>query len=538
MSMLQQSFKVKLVVGGILLTAIPLLIISVIVFYQNNQMMKTVTDESVKAAKIDLDHTVQNLYAMCLMLPAGGDAAAVKNLKDYMKTIKIGTTGYVYVLDSKGNYIVSMEGKRDGENIWQAKDSDGNFFVQEIIRKATALKPGAIGELRYPWKNQGDKEARMKIARLVHYKPLDWVIGAGSYEDEILATAHNLEAIGKKNSMVILGIQLSILLLAIVFCYLAARYMSGKLNVISNRLKQAASQLITASSQVSEASQHLAEGASEQAAGLENTSESLSEMANMSTDVAKLTAGADHLMKQNIEKSGQSLKSLVEMTQGMRQIEDDASEMLKIIKTIDEIAFQTNLLALNAAVEAARAGDAGVGFAVVAEEVRNLAIRAADAAKNTRDKLDSNIKRVIQTSQGIKGINDNFEEIVESATVMGDKMLDITNASKELSMRVSQISSTTVELDKVVQQNAANSEETAAASEELAALAEEVNHVVSELNIIMEGGNGFVPQARKASGVKAKSVRTLRSPAVKRYVDEDSEQGGFLDFAAETSNRR
>jgi len=76
MSMMQQSFKVKLVVGGILLTAIPLLIISVIVFYQNNQMMKTVTDESVKAARIDLDHTVQNLYAMCLMLPAGGDAAA------------------------------------------------------------------------------------------------------------------------------------------------------------------------------------------------------------------------------------------------------------------------------------------------------------------------------------------------------------------------------------------------------------------------------------------------------------------------------
>jgi methyl-accepting chemotaxis protein len=431
-----------------------------------------------------------------------------------------------------------MGGKRDGENIWGAKDSEGNLFVQEIVKRAIALKPGDVGELRYPWKNQGEKDARMKIARLVYYKPLDWVIGAGSYEEEILATAHHLETIGRKNSIMIMGIQLSILLMAVALCYLAARYISGKLNAICRRLRQAGSQLISASSQVSEASQHLAEGASEQAAGLENTSESLTEMASMSSDVSKLTAGADQLMKQNIEKSGQSLRSLVDMTQGMRQIEDDASEMLKIIKTIDEIAFQTNLLALNAAVEAARAGDAGVGFAVVAEEVRNLAIRAADAAKNTRDKLDSNIKRVVQTSQGIKGINDNFEDIVESATVMGDKMLDITNASRELSMRVSQISSTTVELDKVVQQNAANSEETAAASEELAALAEEVNHIVVELNIIMEGGSGSAVLSREAMRINADNGKHVRTAANKASVNGAKSPYGFLDLAAETSGRR
>jgi methyl-accepting chemotaxis protein len=195
-------------------------------------------------------------------------------------------------------------------------------------------------------------------------------------------------------------------------------------------------------------------------------------------------------MKQNIEKSGQSLKSMVEMSTGMNQIEADGSEMLKIIKTIDEIAFQTNLLALNAAVEAARAGEAGVGFAVVAQEVRNLAARASEAAKNTREKLDGNLHQVSNTVRGLRGVNDNFEAIVESATTMGEKIGSVTQASKSISGQIQEITATMEDLGRVVQENAANSEESAAASEQLASLAQEMNTIVQELHVLIEGGKG------------------------------------------------
>jgi methyl-accepting chemotaxis protein len=490
MRIIQFSLKMKLIAGGIMLTFIPLAVVSVIVFIQNGKMMKTATDESIKQARVDLDHTVQNLYAMCAMIPEGGDAAIEKKVRSYIMGVKIGTTGYVYILDSKGKYVLSKDGKRDGENIWDAKDAGGRPFVQEIIKTGLSLPPGSIGEVRYPWKNEGEKDARMKIARLVYFKPLDWVIGAGSYEDEILETANRLREVGRKASLFLLSFQIIVVMIAIVLSLLAARTLSTKLVTIARHMKRGSEQLTSASTQVSQASQQLADGASRQAAGLEETSVTLRETASRSVEVKEMTQGADELMKQNIEKSGQSLKSMVEMSRGMNQIEADGSDMLKIIKTIDEIAFQTNLLALNAAVEAARAGEAGVGFAVVAEAVRNLAARASDAAKNTREKLDGNLHRVAQTVRGLKGVNDNFEAIVESATIMGEKMTSVTQASQSISSQIQEITVTLEDLGRVVQENAANSEESAAASEELASLAQEMNAIVHGLHVLIEGGGG------------------------------------------------
>jgi methyl-accepting chemotaxis protein len=288
--------------------------------------------------------------------------------------------------------------------------------------------------------------------------------------------------------MVMIG-SLIALLVAVLLTILMTRAITGPLRKIIVGLADGARQVAAAAGQVSAASQQMAEGASEQAAALEETSSSLEEMSSMTRQTADLTTGADQLMRENIQSSGQAVKAMGELARNMNQIEQDSDQIGRIIKTIDEIAFQTNLLALNAAVEAARAGEAGAGFAVVADEVRNLAQRAAEAARSTQSLLEGTIDRVKLGAASVREMGKDFDGIVESATVMGEKTAAITQASKEQSEGIGQVSKAAQEMDKVTQQNAANAEEAAAAAEELSAQAAVMQGMVHDLVSLVEGAS-------------------------------------------------
>jgi methyl-accepting chemotaxis protein len=107
------------------------------------------------------------------MLYVGVPQESVASLRQSIMDTQVGRTGYIYVLDSQGNYVISKDGKRDGENIWDAKDSNGTYFIQEICKKSVKLKPCELAEQWYPWKNAGDKEARIKVARITYFEPWD-----------------------------------------------------------------------------------------------------------------------------------------------------------------------------------------------------------------------------------------------------------------------------------------------------------------------------------------------------------------------------
>jgi methyl-accepting chemotaxis protein len=122
----------------------------------------------------------------------------VPELRNAIKSIVVGKSGYVYVLggsgESRGKYIISQGGKRDGENIWEAKDADGNLFIQAVINKALATKDGQADFERYPWRNAEDTQARYKIAAVTYFEPWDWVIGVGTYEDDFSASLVKIDA--------------------------------------------------------------------------------------------------------------------------------------------------------------------------------------------------------------------------------------------------------------------------------------------------------------------------------------------------------
>ncbi|MHB8772495.1 MAG: methyl-accepting chemotaxis protein [Syntrophales bacterium] len=211
-----------------------------------------------------------------------------------------------------------------------------------------------------------------------------------------------------------------------------------------------------------ETSRILSDAASEQAASIEETSSSLEEMSSMTKNNATSTAKANGLMAGAMETIEKANASMNRLTVSMREIAGASEETQKIVKTIDEIAFQTNLLALNAAVEAARAGEAGAGFAVVAEEVRNLALRAAEAAKNSSTLVGDIVGKIRSGEQLVNETNGEFAAIKTSSHQVVELMGSIATASEEQSQGIDQVNTAIQQMNSVTQENAASAEELAA----------------------------------------------------------------------------
>ncbi len=315
-------------------------------------------------------------------------------------------------------------------------------------------------------------------------------------------------SLSSASTTMVIGLTVGVII-GILLAIFITRSITLPINKVIEGLTSGSEQVSSASGQVSSSSQQLAQGASEQASSLEETSSALEEMASMTRQNADNASKADGLMKEAKRTVENGVGNMTRMTAAIDKIKTSASETAKIIKTIDEIAFQTNLLALNAAVEAARAGEAGKGFAVVAEEVRNLARRSAEAAKNTADLIEGAQKNA---DEGVSVTNDvakALTEIQESSGKVAVLVSEIAAASKEQAQGIEQVNTAVAEMDKVVQQNAANAEESSSASEELSSQAQEMNGIVGELTSIVNGANNVNNNQRQIEGPRHSGAKKI-----------------------------
>jgi methyl-accepting chemotaxis protein len=266
-----------------------------------------------------------------------------------------------------------------------------------------------------------------------------------------------------------------------------ARSIPRPFQLLINELASLSNSVNFASREVSAASQSLAEGASEQAASLEETSASLEEMTSMVKRNAEAASRAKIIANETRIAADAGSGDMTEMKTAMSEIRSSSTEVAKIVKGIDEIAFQTNILALNAAVEAARAGEAGAGFAVVADEVRNLAQRSALSARETAEKIADAIQKSERGVQiGIK-VAANFEQIATKTREVDQYVAEIASASFEQAQGVSQVNIAVTQMDKVTQSNAASAEECAASAAQLSSQAGSVTGAVQTLQELVGG---------------------------------------------------
>lgn len=299
---------------------------------------------------------------------------------------------------------------------------------------------------------------------------------------------------------------------------------------------EATDSVATNAAEISKGSDDLAQRTSEQSASLEETSASMEEMSSTIEHNSSRAQEATKLVSTATTNAHQGVGVVNQAVDAMAAIEDSSEKIVSIISLIDGIAFQTNLLALNASVEAARAGEHGRGFAVVAGEVRTLAQRAADAAKDIKELIEDSANRVQEGRDLVNRTGENLAEIQSSVTQVDEIMQEITTATIEQNSVISQINSTVGQLEGVNQQNAALVEESSAASN---SLSEQTQSLKQETAFVIVSNSNRHRNAAISAGaavaVAAPSVdiepdQSAPAQASDPYSNDDQADDEWQDF--------
>lgn len=301
-----------------------------------------------------------------------------------------------------------------------------------------------------------------------------------------------------------------------------------KLSSMLLAIRDSALTINTASSEISKGNTDLSSRTEEQASSLEETASSMEELTGTVRQNADNARQANQLATRASEIAVNGGELINQVVTTMASIHESSRKISDIISVIDGIAFQTNILALNAAVEAARAGEQGRGFAVVAGEVRTLAQRSANAAKDIKDLISDSVSKISNGNTLVGRSGDTMQEIVTAIKRVNDIMSEIAAASSEQAAGLDEVGKAITQMDGMTQQNAALVEEAAAAAESLLVQSESLADAVSMFKI--DDNNRQFPTrvvAQKALANRPNSADKTKAPKVKPKVSEEDEWESF-----------
>jgi methyl-accepting chemotaxis protein len=284
--------------------------------------------------------------------------------------------------------------------------------------------------------------------------------------------------------------------------------MTQKLRSVVGEVRNGVDSVSSAASQIAMGNQDLSARTEQTAANLEETAASIEELTATVTQSADTARQANQLASTAVQAAERGGEVVNQVVRSMEQINTSSRKIGDIIGVIDGIAFQTNILALNAAVEAARAGEQGRGFAVVAGEVRSLAQRSAEAAKEIKQLITASVGNVDTGSAQVAQAGESMQEIVASVRRVTDLIGEITASATEQRDGIGQVNQAVSNLDQMTQQNAALVEESSAAATSMNEQAQRLADVVAVFNV----GQGAVAALARPT-VAAPAVRAVAAPA-------------------------
>ncbi|HPI93634.1 MAG TPA: methyl-accepting chemotaxis protein [Deltaproteobacteria bacterium] len=445
-------------------------------------------------------------------------------------------TGYLAIFQPDGTCVYHPKAElRNNKTLYETYD-----WVRAAVDKKQGRSDYTFGGVS-------------KISYLAYIKPLDWIVWAAVPSSEALAAVRSLQ----------MELLIFLLITAIVVAVLGALF-AGKiarrareisssmmdiaqgeadlskrlpvnstdevgeiaswfntfvenLEEVITRVKDSSLQVDSATKEVAAGAQGLSQATQEQASAIEEVAATIEEMTSSIKHNAENATDGRQKATEMVRMAGSSGEAAQELVLGMSEISAASKKIGDIIVTVNEVAFQTNLLALNAAVEAARAGEHGKGFAVVAEEVRALAQRSAEAARQIKALIEDTVNKIAAGDIMVKKSGESLEQIIRHIQDLSQVMEEIAAASSEQASGVDELNRAIAQIDTTTQQNASTVEELASTSDSLSNEAKDLADTVDRFKVTRETES---TRTKKSPTKKQPQHKTRMEPAKTETVSE------------------
>jgi len=423
-------------------------------------------------------------------------AEAQKTALQALAKLRYDGKEYFWVNDMHPRVLMHpIKPELNGQDVSGLKDPNGLALFRAFVAEVQQHGKGFVA---YQWPKPGHEQPVDKVSYVMGFEPWGWVVGSGVYTGDLRDTAQRHAAV---QAAVVAG---SLLLAAYLFlCFyrvmdgglretrrhlhamtegdlttspvpwgedeaaqlmLALSAMQESLRAMVQRVRQSSQAIVLSSGEIASGAMDLSGRTEQAAANLEQSAASMEQIAATVRATADHTHEAAQVARQNAGIAAEGGRVMQDVVLTMDGIRGASAQIGDIIGTIEGIAFQTNILALNAAVEAARAGEQGRGFAVVATEVRMLAQRSSQAAREIKHLIGSSVEQVEAGTTTVRNAGATIAQIVASSRRVDQLLGEVATGAREQSTGVQQIGESVQDLDRMTQQNAALVEQTAAAA--------------------------------------------------------------------------
>ncbi len=565
MNKLGFKMKVLLMLGTAL---VALLFMAITALLQERSLI-------IESRREQLATAVQSAHSIVAALQAKAASGAMsqedaqKAAKDALRVSRYGGPDgkteyfYIWTLDSKG-VMHPIKPEWEGQDMaGKVKDGEGTDILKTI---SDALKASKDGRVFVPtmFARPGQQTLVPKLQYVIRVDGWNWMVGSGLYTDDIDALVRKtlladlvlvlvlmavvggvgftvarsvLRQIGGEPSEAI-GIMSQVaqgnLDTQIPNAYPGSMlnglaHMVTSLRRLVTEVRSATDSIATASTEIAQGNNDLARRTEDTASNLQTTASSMEELTSTVKQTSDSAQTANQMATSAAEVAARGGQVVAQVVSTMQDINASSNKISDIIGVIDGIAFQTHILALNAAVEAARAGEQGRGFAVVAGEVRSLAQRSADAAKEIKSLINASVEKVESGTALVGNAGATMNEIVASVQRVTDIIGEIRAATSEQSQGIEQVNTAVNQLDQMTQQNSALVEESSAAADSLREQALKLTEVVALFRV--SGSSASTPRppappapARAPAPRAATTLPKAKSPAVTARPPPPSQQ--------------